>query len=179
MNAKEVIEKIKAVFSEQALPEPVAPIAPVEPVQLEAKEYSLADGTKVMIDKLEVGGLVLLNDAPAPAGYHTLADGSKIELDEKGAIVGIEAAEPAVEVVEEVMAEPAPVQLRDERFDALQKELKEVKEGFKALVELVETLTETPAEDPIEPQKNQFNAIAETKKERLLGMKNKLNKIKN
>lgn len=89
MNTNEILKSIKALFSDQPLPEPVAPVASVEPVQLEAKEYSLADGTKVMIDKLEIGGLVTLNDAPAPMGEHYLADGSKIELDASGAIVSI------------------------------------------------------------------------------------------
>lgn len=178
---KEILTAIKAIFADQPLPEPVEPVAPVEPVQLEAKEYSLADGTKVMIDKLEIGGMVTLNDAPAPMGEHYLADGSKIELDANGAIVSIEAAEPAEPVVEpEVMVEPAaPVQMRDERVDALQAELTKVKQGFAQLVSLVEQLTETPAVEPTEPQKTQFNAIAETKKERLAAMKNKLTQIKN
>lgn len=175
---KEILTAIKAIFADQPIPEPVQPVAPVEPVQLEAKEYSLADGTKVMIDKLEVGGLVTLNDAPAPMGEHLLADGSKIKLDEAGAIIEIEAAAPAAPAVEpEVMA--APVLMRDERVDVLQAELTKVKQGFAQLVSLVEALTETPAAEPLEPQKTQFNAIAETKKERLTAMKNKLNQIKN
>lgn len=178
---KEILTAIKAIFADQPLPEPVAPVAPVEPVQLEAKEYSLADGTKVMIDKLEIGGLVTLNDAPAPMGEHILADGSKIKLDQAGAIIEIEAAEPAAPAVEpEVMAAPsAPVLMRDERVDALQAELTKVKQGFAQLVSLVESLTETPAAEPLEPQKTKFNAIAETRKERLSAMKNKLTQIKN
>ena len=48
--------------------------------------YSLEDGTKIMIDKLEVGGIVTLEDGtPAPAGEHYLADGTEIILAEGGA----------------------------------------------------------------------------------------------
>lgn len=181
MNAHETLKKIKAFFAEQPLPEPVAPIAPVEPVQLEAKEYSLADGTKVMIDKLEIGGMVTLNDAPAPMGEHILADGSKIELDANGAIVSIEAAEPAEPAVEpEVMAAPvAPIQMRDERVDALQAELANMKQGFAQLVVLVEALAETPAAEPIEPQKTKFGAVQEERKERITKITQVLTQIKN
>ena len=78
------------------------------------------------------------------------------------------------------MAAPvAPVQMRDERVDALQAELTKVKQGFAQLVSLVEALSETPAAEPLEPQKTKFNAIAETRKERLAAMKNKLTQIKN
>lgn len=178
---KEILTAIKAIFADQPLPEPVAPVAPVEPVQLEAKEYSLADGTKVMIDKLEVGGMVTLNDAPAPMGEHILADGSKIKLDEAGSIIEIEAAEPAEPAVEpEVMAAPtAPVLMRDERVDALQAELTKVKQGFAQLVSLVEALTETPAAEPLEPQKTKFGAVQENRQERLSKITSVLNQIKN
>ena len=56
----------------------------------EAPSYSLEDGTKIMIDKLEVGGKVTLEDgSPAPAGEHTLADGSTVVLAEGGVIAEI------------------------------------------------------------------------------------------
>lgn len=48
--------------------------------------YALADGTEVMITKLEVGGIVTIGDAPAPAGEHTLQDKSKVTVDENGVI---------------------------------------------------------------------------------------------
>lgn len=181
---KEILTAIKAIFSDQPLPEPVAPVAPVEPVQLEAKEYSLADGTKVMIDKLEIGGVVTVNDAPAPMGEHYLADGSKIELDANGIITSIEAAEPAAPAVEpEIMAAlvapTEPVQMRDERVDALQSELTKVKQGFAQLVALVEALAETPAAEPLEPQKTKFGAVQEGRQERLSKITSVLTQIKN
>lgn len=179
MNAKEILKGIKALFEDVPTPEPAPTPAP-EPVAVEMKEYSLADGTKVMLDKLEVGGKVTINDAPAPMGEHILADGTKIELDTAGMITSIEAPEP-VEVVAPVeAAQPvAPVQLRDERVDALQNEIKQLKQGFAQMIELVEKLTETPAEDPIEPQKTQFGQMAETKRERIEKVTKLLTQIKN
>jgi hypothetical protein len=178
MDAKTILKNIKALFSE--LPaEQVAP-APAEPVQVEMKEYSLADGTKVMLDKLEIGGMVTINDLPAPVGEHLLADGTKITLDEAGVITEIEAAEPAEAVAPVAAAAPvAPVQMRDERVDSLQSEVKKLKDGFAQMVALVEALTETPASEPIEPQKTKFGAVAEGRKERLEKITNLLTQIKN
>jgi hypothetical protein len=66
MNAKDAILKIKALFED--MPE-------AAPAQEEAKqdfaEYQLADGTKVMISALEIGGEVKLEDGSfAPDGDH-------------------------------------------------------------------------------------------------------------
>lgn len=216
---KEILTAIKAIFSDQPLPEPVAPVAPVEPVQLEAKEYSLADGTKVMIDKLEIGGMVTLNDAPAPMGEHYLADGSKIELDANGAITSIEAAEPASPelntpeqmqvalaafadsatdpslqkmatilkaVFENVfgwqLREAQEKSARDQAIALYQSgfaEHKKIKEGMIQLIALVESLTETPAAEPIEPQKTKFGAAQEGRQERLSKITSVLTQIKN
>lgn len=163
MNTKEILKNIKALFADEPQPNP-AP-AP-EPIPVEMKEYSLADGTKVMMDKLEIGGKVTVNDLPAPMGEHVLADGTKIKLDEAGVIVEVEAAEPAVEPVAAAVEPVAPVQMRDERVDALQAEIKQLKQGFSQMVALVESLTETPAAEPIEPQKTQFGEVIEAKKAR-------------
>lgn len=222
MNAHETLKKIKAFFSDQPLPEPVAPVAPVEPVQLEAKEYSLADGTKVMIDKLEIGGMVTINDAPAPMGEHILADGSKVKLDESGTIVEIEAAEPAAPAPAD-LSTPEQMQIalaafadgvtnpdmqkmatilkavfenvfgwqireaqekanRDAAIALYQSgfaEHKQLKEGMLQLVALVEALSETPAAEPLEPQKTKFGAVAEGRKERLEKITSVLTQIKN
>lgn len=168
--AKEILQKIKAIFEEVP--------APVEPVQMEAKEYSLADGTKVMIDKLEVGGLVTVEGNPAPEGTHMLADGSSVLLDAAGAIVAITPAEVEEPEMPEVM--------QDARVDALQtqlaaqeKEIAKQKQAFIELVSLVEKLAEEPAAAPIEPQKNQFSKPKEEKAERLAKFQSVLTQIKN
>jgi hypothetical protein len=175
MDAKTILKNIKALFSE--LPaEPVAPAPVAEPIQVEMKEYSLADGTKVMLDKLEIGGMVTINDLPAPVGEHLLADGTKITLDEAGVIVEIEAAEPAEPVAP---APVAPVQMKDARVDALQAEVNKLKDGFAQMVSLVEALTETPAAEPIEPQKTQFGEVIEAKRNRYKEIQAVLAKHKN
>lgn len=48
------------------------------PEAMAATEYTLADGTKVSIDKMEAGGKVMQGTAPIANGEYTLADGSKI-----------------------------------------------------------------------------------------------------
>jgi hypothetical protein len=75
-NPIELLQEVKKlVFQEETMPAP---------------SYSLEDGTKVLIDKLEVGGVVTLEDgSPAPVGEHTLADGSKVILAEGGVIAEI------------------------------------------------------------------------------------------
>lgn len=180
MTAKEILKGIKALFAEMPQEPAPAPAPVQEPVQVEMKEYSLADGTKVMLDKLEIGGVVTINDLPAPMGEHVLADGTKIKLDEAGVIVEIEAAEP-VEVVApvEAAAPVAQVQMRDERVDALKAEVKQLKDGFAQMVALVEALTETPADEPIEPQKTQFGEVIEAKKARYKEIQAVLAKHKN
>lgn len=179
MNIKETLQKIKALFEEQPMPVDPAP-APVEPVApLEMKEYTLADGTAVMIDKLEIGGMVKVGELPAPEGEHKLADGSSITVDAAGMITEIEAAEP-VEVapapVEATKVEP--VMMRDERVDALIAENKQIKQGFAQLVALVEALAETPAAEPLEPTKDRFSAQKEEKSARFKQIQEVLSKHK-
>lgn len=179
MDAKSILKTIKAMFEDMPEAAPDAAPAP-EPMPVEMKEYALLDGTMVKLDKLEVGGVVTINDVPAPQGEHTLADGTKIELDAAGLITSIEA--PEVEEViapVEAAAPVAPAIMQDARVDALQAEVKKLKDGFAQMVALVESLTETPAAEPIEPQKTQFGQIAETKKERLSKITTLLTQIKN
>jgi hypothetical protein len=59
------------------------------------------------------------------------------------------------------------------------KEQEKLKDGFKQLVALVEALTETPADEPIEPQKTQFGEVIEAKKARYKEIQAVLAKHKN
>lgn len=81
-----LINTIKAMFSEQE--------------EQKFADYKLADGTIVRIDELAEGALVQVieedgNLMPAPAGEHTLEDGTVITVDDNGAILSI--VEPAME----------------------------------------------------------------------------------
>jgi hypothetical protein len=176
MNMQETLKAIKALFQDQPLPTDPAP-APVEPVApVEMKEYTLADGTAVMIDKLEIGGMVKVGELPAPEGEHKLADGSSITVDAAGIITEIEAAEPVEPPAPEPA--PAPVAMRDERVDALIAENKQIKQGFAQLVALVEALAAEPAAEPLEPSRDKFSAQREAKAEKFKQLQEVLKKHK-
>jgi hypothetical protein len=183
MNAQEAILKIKALFEDNVAPveEVKAEETKVDETKVEMAEYSLMDGTKVEISALEIGGFVTIEGQPAPAGDHELMDGTEITLDESGKIIEIETkveeVTPEVDTElgdkkdkEEKMAELA------EQFEAKFAELIEaknasdlkvlelenkVKQGFAQVAELIEALSNTPSEDPIQ-KPNSFNSFIKT-----------------
>jgi hypothetical protein len=183
MNPKEALKQIRALFEEMPqVIEPVAPVAEVAPevTKVEMAEYSLVDGTKVMISALEIGGMVQMADGtPAPAGEHQLMDGTSIVVDELGAIVEIES--PKSDVVEvEPVAPAAPVPPAQDTT-AMAEELKaefaeqksqleakiaelesKVKQGFAQVAELVEALSNTPTAEPTQKAANAFQSYVTT-----------------
>lgn len=183
MNPKEALKQIRALFEEMPqVIEPVAPVAEVAPevTKVEMAEYSLVDGTKVMISALEIGGMVTLEDGtPAPVGEHQLMDGTSIVVDELGAIVEIES--PKSDVVEvEPVAPAAPVPPAQDTT-AMAEELKaefaeqksqleakiaelesKVKQGFAQVAELVEALSNTPTAEPTQKAANAFQSYVTT-----------------
>jgi hypothetical protein len=180
MNPKEALKQIKALFED--MPQVVEPVAPVEPTvtKVEMAEYSLVDGTKVMISALEIGGMVEMADGtPAPQGEHQLMDGTIIQVDELGVIVEIES--PKSDVIEEEPVAPAePVEPAQDTTAMIQ-ELKDdyekkkmeldakiakleskVKEGFAQVAELVEALSNTPTAEPTQKAANAFQSYVST-----------------
>jgi len=196
MNPKEAILKIKALFEDM----PKQEEAPAEEVKAaEFAEYSLADGTKVMISSLEVGGEVKLEDGSnAPDGEHQLADGTQISTLE-GKIVEIEKSEePAQENVDveveskkmekkmEEMAAEFQSKISDMEImnAALMAKLEALenksKTGFSQVVELIEEMSKVPQADPIEmPQTFKFEATKDIKFERLNKYRNAILNNKN
>ena len=183
MNTKEALMQIRALFEDMPqVVEPVAPVAEVAPevTKVEMAEYSLVDGTKVMISALEIGGLVTMEDGtPAPVGEHQLMDGTSIEVDELGAIVEISSPKEDVIVEEPVApaAEVAPAQdttamiqeLKAEyekkkmELDAKIAELEsKVKNGFAQVAELVQALSNTPTAEPTQKASNAFQSYVST-----------------
>lgn len=159
-NPVELLKEVKKlVFQEETMPAP---------------GYTLADGTKIMIDKLEVGGIVTLEDgSPAPVGEHELADGSKIVLGEGGVIAEImpKEAEDKVEIEieskedenkkeeEEMKKKIAEMEGKfsayDASFSALKSDYESLKAAFgkqgeamQGLISLVETLVKEPSQEP-------------------------------
>lgn len=177
MNPKEALLQIRALFED--MPQVAQPVEPVTPevTKVEMAEYSLADGTKVMISALEIGGKVEMEDGtPAPMGEHQLMDGTSIQVDETGTI--IEIASPKEDIIEEEPVAPAapiaPAQdttamvaeLRDQKIQLETKiaELEsKVKQGFAQVAELVEALSNTPTAEPTQKAANAFQSYVSTK----------------
>jgi len=178
-NPIELLQEVKKlVFQEETMPAP---------------SYSLEDGTKVMIDKLEVGGIVTLEDGtPAPAGEHTLADGSKVVLAEGGVIAEImpKEVEDKVEIEidskkEEEKQEGEMMKKKleemegkfsayDASFSALQADYNTLKESFskqseamQGLIQLVDTLVNVPSQEPAEVPNSFKKHSAETKADKI------------
>lgn len=192
MNPKEAILKIRALFED--MPEVESEIEEEMPVEM--AEYSLVDGTKVMISALEEGGEVKLEDgSPAPDAEHELADGTKI-VTEGGLIKEVKAPEQVVEVeieagnkADEKMAEV--VAEFQSKIDALAAEKaaletrlaeieKKQKEGFSAVLNLIEEVTKMPQADPTEaPQSFKFEQTKDIKFERLNKYRNAILNNKN
>lgn len=183
MNAQEAILKIKALFEDNAAPVKEDDKEKVEETKMEMSEYSLMDGTKIMISDLKVGGSVTMADGtPAPVGDHELMDGTEITLDEDGKITEIEVkvVEASPEVDTEVEAGADYKDKKEEmaeQFEAKIAELIEannaqeakvldlenkVKQGFAQVAELIEALSSTPSQDPIK-KPNSFNEFVNTK----------------
>lgn len=155
--------------------------------------YSLEDGTKVMIDKLEVGGKVTLEDGtPAPAGEHTLADGSKVVLSEGGVIaeimpkevedkveIEIESAEDEKKKEEEEMKKKiaemeGKFSAYESNFSALKSDYDGLKAAFgkqseamQGLIQLVDTLVNVPSQAPAEVPNTFKKHSASTKEDRI------------
>jgi hypothetical protein len=177
MNAKDAIMQIRALFEDMPMVDAPAPAeAPIEEVPVTFAEYSLMDGTKVMISEMAIGGEVTLADGtPAPVGEHQLADGTKIVLDEASKILSIETPEAEAEIADETPAEMGnkiDEKMADEiaalvsqnenlKTQVAQLEAK-VKNGFSQVAELIEALTKTPNAEPIAQPRNNFGSNVTT-----------------
>lgn len=174
MNAKDAIMQIRALFEDMPQVEAPAPMeAPIEEVPVTFAEYSLMDGTKVMISELAIGGEVTLADGtPAPVGEHQLADGTKIVLDEASKILSIETPEAEATEVPAELGKKYEEKMTDEiaalvsenenlKTQVAQLEAK-VKNGFSQVAELIEALTKTPNAEPIAQPRNNFGSNVTT-----------------
>jgi hypothetical protein len=92
MKATEIIEKLRLTFNELVN-------TPKQEEVVKMIEATLKDGTKVEVTELAVGGIVTIEGVPAPAGEHTLSDGTMIVLGDNGVIMEIK---PAQEIEVEI-----------------------------------------------------------------------------
>jgi hypothetical protein len=183
----QVLNELKAFkdkfFGDMPQPTPAAP------AQLGA-EVLLKDGTPVMIDKMEVGGMVTINGAPAPAGEHELQDGTKLTVGEGGIIasIGAATAEPAptdyssqfAAYEERLTTYESQFAEHTQAFQTLTQEFGQAKEQMRQLVEIVEKFMAQPSADTTVGNQNQFNSQKEiTKEEKRKELASLFAKIKN
>ncbi len=177
MNAKDAIMQIRALFEDMPPVEVPASVEDaIDEVPVTFSEYSLMDGTKIMISELAIGGQVTLADGtPAPVGEHQLADGTKIVLDEAAKILSIETPEAEAKEADETPAEMGKkydekmeqdVKVLVKENENLKKQVAEleakVKNGFSQVAELIEALTKTPNAEPIAQPKQNFGSNVTT-----------------
>ena len=183
MTALEALLQIKQMFAEMppVVPPVEAPEVPVEPAY-DYKEYVLKSGAKVKIDKLEIGGMVVLvdelgNETPAPAGEHELADGMVITLDENSVITELESPEAEVipaadeELKKQIQEMEAKIEELKSGKKAQEVKMAEVENKFaqaiKELSDVVIGLINTPSTDSTEKSKQNFNKVIPSKDSRI------------
>jgi len=195
MTPLEAIQKIQQMFTDNGMmPVAEAPAAQMaeesaQPIE-SVKEYVLMSGQKVLIDKLELGGKVLVvddagNQAPAPVGEHELADGTKIVLDEAGTILEIslpESEKVEEEIIPDAPIEPSAEELMKKKIEEMQKQLDEIKmsydaklaqqearfsKGISDLSDVLVQLINTPSAEATEQPKDKFNVHVESKDAKL------------
>lgn len=94
MDAKEILEKVKLFFNDLVTPAAAAAAAPTAAPEM--PEYELKIGGKVTIDKMEAGGVVMIDGAPALPGDIELTDGTMITVADNGVISAITMPDAAV-----------------------------------------------------------------------------------
>jgi hypothetical protein len=172
MTPKEALDKIKALFSD-ATPS-VTSQNDTTSAALEAKEYVLKGGAKVLISDFEIGGMVSVmaedgTSAPAPAGDHKLADGTTITVDEAGVITAIvvpEVAPEAPSAEEEMKAKIAQLESQVANFEAIVKSVQlefiskvaQTESKLKEVGDIVVKLLEVPSAEPTQPVRNNFDS---------------------
>ena len=166
MSPKEALDKIKSLFADE-LP-PVAP-APVEE-KMEAKEYTLEGGTKVLITELEPGGMVTVvaedgSISAAPVGGHKLVDGTVITVDELGVITGIvvPTVEPVVapevaEMQQKVAQLQEVVKVLESAVKLQEQSIASTQGKVKAMAEIFTAMVEIPSANETQKVKNNFDS---------------------
>jgi len=173
MNTKEILEKLKVTFSELVKGNEY-PEAPEMVVPIKAK---LKDGTEVEVTELGVGGVVTIQGQPAPAGEHTLEDGTVIVVGENGVITEMKPVEgaPVVEDMGKDMKEKfsAFETATNEKFSAYEQKfadyevrLSKATKVIEGLLSLTQTLAEQPTgtPDPVVTGKNNFSQVEKKEK---------------
>jgi len=195
MNYQETINKIKALF------EIGMPGMPANPDVSGLTDYILQDGTKVSIDKLEVGGLVTINGTPAPDGEHKVQDGTIVKTKEgiieeitapaeeaEGGNVNSDLATDTINAdmgkkMEEMAVHMADMKTKcagyDSKFAEHNAAMTKQQEAIKMLTQMMEKIATMPVEKPAAMATNQFTSQkSEDKEERFQYMVEAMKKLK-
>lgn len=179
-----ILDELKA-FKEKFFGE-MPPAAP----QAMGLEVVLKDGTPAMIDKMEVGGVVMVNGAPAPAGNLELQDGTVLTIGEGGVIASVGTASPEAPPTdynsqfaayeERLSKYETEFAQHTQAFTALTQEFTQAKEQMKQLVDIVEKFMAQPSAETVAGSQSQFNSQKEiTKEEKRKELAQLFQKIKN
>lgn len=185
-NFKEISKQIRALLQVVA-----ADATPGAPPVAPAPAVTLKDGTPVTIDKMEVGGSILINGLPADDGQYEMADGTMITTV-NGLITEMESpaesdAEPAE--MEKFKTDFAAMQTEfgafKIEFSTMKTELGSAKEtigkqdqAIQLLLQAVEKLAQMPVSEPVEKANNFKADKSEAKEARMKGILEAVKTIK-
>lgn len=179
MEAKELLNRIKQAFAEFQAPA-VAP-APAAPAAM--SDYELKIGGMVSIDKLEPGGVVMIDGSPAIPGELELADGTVLVIGDNGVIQEVKpaqempeapatAAAPGMDMSkfeafesltnEKFASYEAKFAAYEDRFASYEAQLNKSKEMIEQLLQFGKLMVEKPIASPDSAVKV-TNAFKETK----------------
>lgn len=182
MEAKEILSRVQGFFNDLMNPAPVAAADPAAPAM--PTEYELKDGGKVMIDKLEVGGVVMIDGNPSLPGDIELADGTKITIGDNGVISAVtpagaapsaDTAHPAFNAEEKFTALETMTAEKfasyetkfaayEQRFADYEVKMAKANKVIEELLKLSQLIVDSPAV-PADPAAKVSNSFKETKKE--------------
>lgn len=174
MNANEVLKSVKVLLGMEE-----------KPVVVNLKEFNLKDGTKISVDKLDVGGIVTIDGKPT-VGEFELEDGTKIKTDKDGIIIEIEIWEPItpedVEALNQSMKEmlkacEGRITKLEETIASFSSKLEAKEVEFKAEIDV---LKDQPKADPIFKEKENKRELtsSEARVESILSLKRQRSGLK-
>jgi hypothetical protein len=206
MTAKEILNKVKAIFNAPVeAAAPATPAVPTEPVVPASKKYKLQDGSE--IDVTQAGEVVAPGDSvsvggvPAAEGELVLEDGSTLVLDANGVVKEVKPVEPVTTDLSNVPAGPTveerlakieealtrlttpavPTGLATEvQLQAATERIEKQDKVIEGLFELAEKLAETPTADPITLNGNKKEQFERTqaKEQKLEGIASAIQQMK-
>ena len=173
MEAKQILEKVKLFFNELtgAVPSGTSEIP-------SGTEYELKVGGKITVDKLEVGGVVMIDGNLGLPGELELTDGTILTVGDNGVITDLKSGTPEPVVPEDMGAKftafetaqaekftalEAKFTAYEQRFDAIDEKVRKTMTVMEEMLKLSQILVDAPA--PADPGVRGQSAFKEEKEE--------------